>query len=56
MLKKKIPEKGYDRVKRNIDFSHVRKHQRSTPKRKKFEGRKKWVGTQININIKRREI
>ena len=23
MAKKKIPEKGYDRVKRNIDFSHV---------------------------------
>jgi len=41
MAKKKDLEKGYDRVKRNIDFSHVRKHQRSTPKRKKFEGRKK---------------
>ena len=41
MVKKKIPEKGYDRVKRNIDFSHVRKHQRSTPERKKFEGIKK---------------
>jgi hypothetical protein len=34
MAKKKIPEKGYERVKRNIDFSHVRKHQRSTPKRR----------------------
>ena len=56
MTKKKISEKGYDRVKRNIDFSHVRKHQRSTPKRKKIEGRKKWVEIQININIKRREI
>ena len=55
MAKKKISEKGYDRVKRNIDFSHVCKHQRSTPKRKKFEGRKKWVETQININIKKRE-
>jgi len=39
--KKKIPEKGYDRVKRNIDFSHVCKHQRSIPKRKKIKGRKK---------------
>jgi hypothetical protein len=38
MVKKKIPEKGYDNVKRNIDFSHVHKHQRSTPGRKKFEG------------------
>jgi hypothetical protein len=37
MAKKKIPEKGYDKIKRNIDFSHVRKHQRSTPERKKFE-------------------
>jgi hypothetical protein len=36
--KKKIPEKGYDRVTSDIDFSHVRKHQRSTPERKKFEG------------------
>ena len=54
MVKKKISEKGYDRVKRNIDFSHVRKHQRSTPKRKKFEGRKKWVEIQIIINIKKR--
>jgi len=35
------PEKGYDRVKRNIDFSHVRKHQRSIPERKKFEGIRK---------------
>jgi len=34
MAKKKIPEKGYDGVKRDIDFSHVRKHQRSTSKRK----------------------
>jgi hypothetical protein len=34
MAKKKIPEKGYERVKRNIDFSHVRKHQRSTSKRR----------------------
>jgi hypothetical protein len=41
MAKKKISEKVYDRVKRNIDFSHVRKHQRSTPERKKFEGIKK---------------
>jgi len=41
MIKKKIPGKGYDRVTRNIDFSHVRKHQRSIPERKKFEGRKK---------------
>jgi len=55
MEKKKNLERGYDRVKRNIDFSHVRKHQRSTPKRKKFEGRKKWVEIQININIKKRE-
>ena len=55
MAKKKIPEKGYDRVKRNIYFSHVRKHQRSLPERKKFEGIKKWVETQININIKKRE-
>ena len=56
MAKKKDLEKGYDRVKRNIDFSHVRKHQRSTPKRKKFEGRKKWwVEIQINTNIKKRE-
>lgn len=28
MAKRKIPEKGYDRVMRNIDFSHVRKHPR----------------------------
>ena len=55
MAKKRIPEKGYDRVTRNIDFSHVLKHQRSTSKRKKFEGIKKWVETQININIKKRE-
>jgi len=41
MAKKKIPEKGYERVKGKIDFSHIRKHQRSTSKRKKFEGRKK---------------
>jgi hypothetical protein len=41
MEQKKIPEKEHERVKRNIDFSHVRKHQRSTSKRKKFEGRKK---------------
>jgi len=41
MAKKKIPEKGHDSVKRNIDYSHVRKHQRSTPKRKKFEGTEK---------------
>jgi hypothetical protein len=41
MAKKKIPEKGYEMVKRNIDFSHVRKQRRSTLKRKKFEGRKK---------------
>jgi hypothetical protein len=34
MAKKKITKKGYDRVKRNNDFSHVHKHQRSTPKRK----------------------
>jgi hypothetical protein len=34
MAKKKIPEKGYDIVKRNIDFSHVRKHQRHKSKRK----------------------
>ncbi len=34
MAKKKIPEKGYDRIKRNIDFSHVRKNQRSTSKRR----------------------
>jgi len=40
MAKKKIPEKGCDRVKRNIDFSRVRKHQRSTPKRKKLKGEK----------------
>ena len=32
--KKKIPEKGYDMVKRNIDFGHVRKHQRGTSKRR----------------------
>ena len=38
MTKKKIPEKGYDKVTKNIDFSQVRKHQRSTPKKKKFEG------------------
>ena len=41
MAKKKIPEREYDEAKRNIDFSHVRKHQRSTPKRKNFEGIKK---------------
>jgi len=41
MARKKNLEKGYDRVKRNIDFSHVRKHQRSKPKKKKFEGIKK---------------
>jgi hypothetical protein len=41
MAKKKIPEKGYDRVKRNIDLSHVRKHRRSIPERKKFEGIRK---------------
>jgi hypothetical protein len=40
MAKKKNLEKGYSRVKRNIDFSNVRKHQRITPKREKFEGRK----------------
>jgi hypothetical protein len=34
MIKKKNPEKGYDKVKRNIDFSHVRKHQRHTSKRR----------------------
>ena len=34
MAKKKIPEKGYDRVKRNIDFSPVCKHQRGTSKRR----------------------
>ena len=34
MAKKKIPKKGDDRVKRNIDFSHVRKHQRITSKRR----------------------
>ena len=41
MAKKKILEKGYDRVKRNIDFSHVRKQRRSTLKRKKIEGIRK---------------
>ena len=55
MSKKKNLEKRYDVVKRNIDFSHVRKHQRSIPKRKKFEGIRKWVEIQININIKKRE-
>jgi hypothetical protein len=55
IAKKKILEKGYDRVKSNIDFSPVRKHQRSIPKSKKFEGIKKWVETQININIKKRK-
>ena len=55
MAKKKIPDKRYDRVSRNIDFSHVRKHQRSTPTKKKFKGRKKWAERQININIKKRE-
>jgi len=34
MVKKNISEKGYGRAKRNIDFSHVRKHQRSTSKRR----------------------
>jgi hypothetical protein len=34
MAKKKILENGYGRVERNIDFSHVRKHQRSTSKRR----------------------
>jgi len=34
MAKKKTPKKGYYKVKRNIDFSHVRKHQRHTSKRK----------------------
>jgi len=34
MVKKKFPEKGYDMVKRDIDFSHVRKHQRHTSKRR----------------------
>jgi len=34
MVKKKIPEKGYGVIKRNIDFSHVRKHQRHTSKRR----------------------
>jgi len=38
MSKKRFPKKGHDSIKRNIDYSHVRKHQRSTPKRKKFEG------------------
>ena len=41
MAKKKIPEKGYDMVKRNIDFSHVRKHQRNILERRKFEGIRK---------------
>ena len=34
MAKKKIPEKGYDTAKRNIDFSHVGKHQRRASKRR----------------------
>jgi len=41
MAKKKIPKKGYDRVTKNIDFSHVRKLQRSIQERKKFEGIRK---------------
>jgi len=34
MVKKKNLEKGYDSVSRNIDFSHVRKHQRHPSKRR----------------------
>ena len=56
MGKKNNLKKGYERVKGKIDFSHVRKNQRSTSKIKKFEGRKKWIEAQININIKKREI
>ena len=41
MARKKIPGQGHDRVTRTIDYSHVRKHQRSTPKRKKCERIKK---------------
>jgi hypothetical protein len=41
MAKKKNLERGYDRATRDIDFSHVCKHQRSTPKREKFEGIRK---------------
>jgi len=44
MAKKKNLERGYDSVKRNIDFSHVRKHQRITPKRKKIGGIKNEQG------------
>jgi hypothetical protein len=40
MAKKKNFGRGYDRTARDIDFSHVRKHQRSKPGRKKFEGMK----------------
>jgi hypothetical protein len=41
MTKKKNNKKEHDAVERNIDFSHIHKHQRSTTKKKKFEGRKK---------------
>jgi len=34
MAKMKIPEKGYDRITRTIDFSHVRTHQRRISKRR----------------------
>ena len=34
MVKNKRSEKGYESAKRNIDFSHVRKHQRHKSKRK----------------------
>ena len=40
MVKKNISEKGYDRVKRNIDFSHVRKHQRIHPRERNLKGEK----------------
>ena len=34
MVKKDKPERGYDMVKRNIEFSHVRKHQRQASQRR----------------------
>ena len=48
MAKKKKSEKGYDMVKRNIDFSHIHKHQRhksrrKTEKQKKVSNNKKEI-------------
>ena len=42
MVKNKRPEKGYESAKRNIDFSHVRTHQRHKSKRKTKKQKKRF--------------